>query len=60
VIGRIQRWGKQSGKIDFQIGIRDSHKPKMFNFADQNPDKTPTSTRFRIVTAASSPSTPAT
>jgi len=41
VIGRIQRWGKQSGKIDFQIGIRDTHKPNMFNFADQNPDKTP-------------------
>lgn len=41
VIGRIQRWGKASGKIDFQIGIRDTHKPNMFNFAEQNPDKRP-------------------
>lgn len=41
VIGRIQRWGKRSGKIDVQIGIRDSHKPNMFNFAEQNPDKRP-------------------
>jgi len=41
VVGRIQRWGKRSGKIDLQIGIRDSHKPNMFNFAEQNPDKRP-------------------
>ncbi len=41
VVGRIQRWGKRSGKIDLQIGIRDSHKPTMFNFAEQNPDKRP-------------------
>lgn len=41
VIGRIQRWGKKTGKIHFQIGIRDSHKKSMFNFAAQNPGKTP-------------------
>ncbi len=40
VIGRLQRWGKKSGKIHYQIGIRDSHKKKMFNFAPQNPGKT--------------------
>lgn len=41
VIGRIQRWGKSSGKIRYQIGIRDTHKANMFNFASQNPTKTP-------------------
>lgn len=41
VIGRIQRWGKRTGKIHFQIGIRDSHKPNMFNFDTANPTKKP-------------------
>ncbi len=41
VIGRIQRWGNRTGKIQYQIGIRDSHKKNMFNFAAQNPIKTP-------------------
>ena len=41
VIGRLQRWGKRTGKFHFQIGIRDSHKANMFNFASANPTKKP-------------------
>lgn len=47
VIGRIQRWGKRTGKIHYQIGIRDSHKRNMFNFASVNPDKEPLVTKVQ-------------